>query len=158
MLSLIDHPTTQLSVMSASRDAISVEQGSGDGDIHEVPLRADDEHEHPQAEEVQEECPPAETPLPKMQLFILLYIQLAEPITSTVIYPFVNQLVRKTGITGGVEDKTGYFAGFIVSNTHKRLSLVLANSGARNLPSMPRRRSVYSSGAAPRIVLGGSRS
>lgn len=55
-----------------------------------------------------------ETPLPKLQLFILLYLQLAEPITSTVIYPFVNQLVRETGITGGDERKTGYFAGLIV--------------------------------------------
>ncbi|EIW57761.1 MFS general substrate transporter [Trametes versicolor FP-101664 SS1] len=57
----------------------------------------------------------AATPLPKLQLFILLYLQLAEPITSTVIYPFVNQLVRETGITGGDERKTGYFAGLIES-------------------------------------------
>ncbi|OSC99918.1 MFS general substrate transporter [Trametes coccinea BRFM310] len=56
-----------------------------------------------------------ETPLPKLQLFILLYLQLAEPITSTVIYPFVNQLVRETGITDGDERKTGYFAGLIES-------------------------------------------
>ncbi|OJT01791.1 Protein ZINC INDUCED FACILITATOR-LIKE 1 [Trametes pubescens] len=56
-----------------------------------------------------------ETPLPKLQLLILLYLQLAEPITSTVIYPFVNQLVRETGITGGDERKTGYFAGLIES-------------------------------------------
>ncbi|KAI0671932.1 major facilitator superfamily domain-containing protein [Trametes maxima] len=56
-----------------------------------------------------------ETPLPKLQLFILLYLQLAEPITSTVIYPFVNQLVRETGVTGGDERKTGYFAGLIES-------------------------------------------
>ena len=55
-----------------------------------------------------------ETPLPKLQLFLLLYLQLAEPITSTVIYPFVNQLVRETGVTGGDERKTGYFAGLIV--------------------------------------------
>lgn len=58
------------------------------------------------------------TPLPKLQLFILLYLQLAEPITSTVIYPFVNQLVRETGITGGDERKTGYFAGLIVRSFH----------------------------------------
>ncbi|KAI0324655.1 MFS general substrate transporter [Cubamyces sp. BRFM 1775] len=56
-----------------------------------------------------------ETPLPKLQLFILLYLQLAEPITSTVIYPFVNQLVRQTGVTGGDERKTGYFAGLVES-------------------------------------------
>lgn len=54
---------------------------------------------------------PVPTPLPKLQLFILFYIQLAEPIASTVIYPFVNQLVRQTGVTKGDERKTGYFAG-----------------------------------------------
>ena len=58
-----------------------------------------------------------ETPLPKLQLSLLLYIQLAEPITATVIYPFVNQLVRETGITGGDERKTGYFAGLIVRSS-----------------------------------------
>ena len=54
------------------------------------------------------------TPLPKVQLALLLYLQLAEPITSTVIYPFVNQLVRRTGITKGDDGKTGYFVGAIV--------------------------------------------
>ena len=62
------------------------------------------------------------TPLPKLQIAILLYLQLAEPITSTVIYPFVNQLIRDIGVTGGDEHKVGYFAGFIVreqSHIHK---------------------------------------
>ncbi|EMD31270.1 hypothetical protein CERSUDRAFT_60152 [Gelatoporia subvermispora B] len=56
------------------------------------------------------------TPLPTLQLFILLYLQLAEPLTSTVVYPFVNQLVRETGVTGGDERKTGYYAGLIESS------------------------------------------
>jgi len=55
--------------------------------------------------------PLTRTPLPKLQLLVLFYVQLAEPIASTVIYPFVNQLVRETGITKGDERKTGYFAG-----------------------------------------------
>lgn len=55
--------------------------------------------------------PSPKTPLPKLQLFIVFYVQLAEPIASTVIYPFVNQLVRDTGVTGGDQRKTGYFAG-----------------------------------------------
>ncbi|KAJ7470767.1 major facilitator superfamily domain-containing protein [Mycena latifolia] len=55
------------------------------------------------------------TPLPKFQVFILLFIQFAEPITALVIYPFIMQLVRDTGITGGEETKTGYFAGIIES-------------------------------------------
>lgn len=60
--------------------------------------------------------PPGETPLPKMQLTLLLLTMMAEPISSTVILPFVNQLVQETGVTGGDERKTGYFAGLIVSS------------------------------------------
>jgi hypothetical protein len=51
------------------------------------------------------------TPLPKVQLFTLLLIQLGEPVVSKVIFPFVNTFVRETGITGGDERKTGYFGG-----------------------------------------------
>lgn len=54
------------------------------------------------------------TPLPKLQLYSVFLIQAAEPITATVIYPFINQFVRETGITGGDEKKTGYYAGLIV--------------------------------------------
>ena len=54
------------------------------------------------------------TPLPKLQLFSVFLIQTAEPLTATVIYPFINQFVRETGITGGDEKKTGYYAGLIV--------------------------------------------
>ena len=54
------------------------------------------------------------TPLPWAQLSIVMLIQFAEPITATVIYPFINQFVRETGITGGDERNTGYFAGMIV--------------------------------------------
>jgi hypothetical protein len=32
------------------------------------------------------------TPLPKLQLGILMFFQLAEPITSQCIYPFINQV------------------------------------------------------------------
>jgi hypothetical protein len=58
---------------------------------------------------------PKRTPLPKISLFILLLIQFSEPLTATVIYPFINKFVRDTGVTGGDERKTGYFAGVIVS-------------------------------------------
>jgi hypothetical protein len=73
------------------------------------------------------------TPLPKLQLSVLLYLLLAEPITSTVILPFIVQvcashepcfasrritsiskLVEETGITGGDVSKIGYYAGLVV--------------------------------------------
>lgn len=55
------------------------------------------------------------TPLPKVQLGILLLIQFAEPISSMSIYPYINQLVGELDITGGDKRKVGYYAGLIVS-------------------------------------------
>ncbi|KAF5381435.1 hypothetical protein D9757_009047 [Collybiopsis confluens] len=59
--------------------------------------------------------PPARTPLPVFQAFLTLIIQFSEPITATVIYPFIIKAVRSTGITEGDEKKTGYYAGVIES-------------------------------------------
>ncbi|KII95734.1 hypothetical protein PLICRDRAFT_227118 [Plicaturopsis crispa FD-325 SS-3] len=58
---------------------------------------------------------PARTPLPKLQIGILLLVQLAEPITSQCIYPFINQLVADLPITGGDPKAVGYYAGIIES-------------------------------------------
>ncbi|KAJ7216734.1 major facilitator superfamily domain-containing protein [Mycena haematopus] len=55
------------------------------------------------------------TPLPKLQLTITMLIQAAEALAATVIFPFVPQFVRDTGITGGDERKTGYWAGVLES-------------------------------------------
>lgn len=52
------------------------------------------------------------TPLPKFQLFLTLLIQLAEPVTATLIYPFIA--IAVSGFTEGDEKKTGYYAGIIV--------------------------------------------
>ncbi|KAG8762049.1 hypothetical protein FRC12_009212 [Ceratobasidium sp. 428] len=54
------------------------------------------------------------TPLPMKQISILLLMGLCEPITFTVIYPFIAELVNKTGVTGGDSTKIGYYAGLIV--------------------------------------------
>lgn len=67
----------------------------------------------PEAVEATEE---KRTPLPKFQLSLVMLIQFAEPITALVIYPFINQFVRDTGITKGDDRKTGYYAGIIVSD------------------------------------------
>ncbi|KAJ7154561.1 major facilitator superfamily multidrug-resistance, DHA1 sub-family [Mycena filopes] len=57
----------------------------------------------------------ATTPLPKLQLTIAVLIQAAEALSATVIFPFVPQFVRDTGITGGDERRTGYWAGVLES-------------------------------------------
>jgi MFS family permease len=55
------------------------------------------------------------TPLPKLQIAILLLALLVEPIASQSIYPYINQLVSELDITGGDERKVGYYAGLIES-------------------------------------------
>ncbi|KAJ7595181.1 hypothetical protein C8J56DRAFT_738704, partial [Mycena floridula] len=55
------------------------------------------------------------TPLPRFQLCVIFLLQFSEPISATVIYPFIPEFVRKTGITRGDDSKTGYYAGIIVS-------------------------------------------
>jgi len=75
--------------------------------------------EHPAVQSGYKKSPDAkdqpQTPLPKFQLFLVFLIQFSEPIAASVIYPFVNQFVRDTGITRGDDRKTGYYAGVIVS-------------------------------------------
>ncbi|KAJ3866719.1 major facilitator superfamily transporter [Lentinula novae-zelandiae] len=57
----------------------------------------------------------APTPLPKVQISILMLLQICEPITSQSIYPYINQLISELDITGGDERKVGYYAGLIES-------------------------------------------
>ncbi|KAG1882570.1 major facilitator superfamily domain-containing protein [Suillus subluteus] len=55
------------------------------------------------------------TPLPKLQIGILITLQLSEPIASTSIFPYINQLIRELGITEGNDAAVGYYAGIIES-------------------------------------------
>ncbi|CAA7266806.1 unnamed protein product [Cyclocybe aegerita] len=55
------------------------------------------------------------TPLPKLQIAIVLLLQICEPITSQSIFPYINQLISELDITGGDERKVGYYAGLIES-------------------------------------------
>ncbi|KAG2342105.1 MFS general substrate transporter [Suillus weaverae] len=57
----------------------------------------------------------SKTPLPKRQIGILMALQLAEPIASTSIFPYINQLISELGITGGNDAAVGYYAGIIES-------------------------------------------
>ncbi len=71
------------------------------------------------------------TPLPWSQLYIVLILQLPEPLTSQVIFPFAPQvcssatfaclapelcvqLMRDIGVTHGDERQVGYYVGFMV--------------------------------------------
>ncbi|KAI0261481.1 member of major facilitator superfamily multidrug-resistance, DHA1 sub-family [Gloeopeniophorella convolvens] len=55
------------------------------------------------------------TPVPWGQIWILLVLQLSEPLTSQVIYPFTPEFVRTVGITHGDESRVGYYVGLMQS-------------------------------------------
>ncbi|KAI9434219.1 MFS general substrate transporter [Lactarius indigo] len=55
------------------------------------------------------------TPVPWAQLWVLLVLQLAEPLTSQIIYPFAPEFVRNVGITHGDESRVGYYVGLLQS-------------------------------------------
>ncbi|KAF8878517.1 major facilitator superfamily domain-containing protein [Infundibulicybe gibba] len=55
------------------------------------------------------------TPLPKVQIGIVLLLQLCEPVVGRSISPYINELVGGLDITGGDERKVGYYAGLIQS-------------------------------------------
>jgi MFS family permease len=55
------------------------------------------------------------TPLPWFQLSIILFLQLAEPLTAQVIYPFAPALIRDVGVTHGDEARVGYYVGIMQS-------------------------------------------
>ncbi|KAG0699160.1 major facilitator superfamily domain-containing protein [Suillus ampliporus] len=57
----------------------------------------------------------ARTPLPLRQFSIILFLQLAEPLTSQVIAPFAPQLIRDIGITDGDETRVGHYVGLMFS-------------------------------------------
>ncbi|KAF8587553.1 MFS general substrate transporter [Ramaria rubella] len=55
------------------------------------------------------------TPLPKLQVAALLFVFLPESVTSTLIYPFIVQLVRSLNIVKGDPASVGYYSGLIES-------------------------------------------
>ncbi|KAF4597574.1 hypothetical protein EYR40_008036 [Pleurotus pulmonarius] len=79
----------------------------------------------------------ARTPLPAFQLGIILFIQAAEPITASVIFPFVNQFVLESGVTRGDERKVGYYAGIIVNPSSAKDRILLTFFSYRVLCRKP---------------------
>lgn len=62
-----------------------------------------------------QKTPKKPTPLPHLQIAIVLLLQICEPLTSQSILPYINQLVASLDITGGDPKKVGYYAGLIES-------------------------------------------
>lgn len=54
-----------------------------------------------------------EKPLPKLQIFILCYARVVEPIAFFGIFPFISEMIFKTGNLE--EADVGFYAGLIVT-------------------------------------------
>ncbi|KAG8753536.1 hypothetical protein FRC11_007326, partial [Ceratobasidium sp. 423] len=52
------------------------------------------------------------TPLPMKQVLVLCLMRFAEPISLSVIFPFVNQMIEELGVTSDPKE-LGYYSGFI---------------------------------------------
>lgn len=58
-------------------------------DHEQTPLIAQDDSHGYDSTQSAEQVVAKPTPLPKLQLLSVLYLQFGEPITATVIYPFI---------------------------------------------------------------------
>ncbi|KZO92165.1 MFS general substrate transporter [Calocera viscosa TUFC12733] len=54
----------------------------------------------------------ARTPLPKLQLFLICLVRLAEPVASSQIFPYINDLCVEFGYAGN-EKEVGFVSGMI---------------------------------------------
>ncbi|KAG9091161.1 hypothetical protein FS749_016749 [Ceratobasidium sp. UAMH 11750] len=52
------------------------------------------------------------TPLPVRQLFVLCLMRFAEPISFSVIFPFINQMIEESGVTNDPK-AIGYYSGLV---------------------------------------------
>ncbi|KAF8840906.1 MFS general substrate transporter [Paxillus ammoniavirescens] len=71
--------------------------------------------EEPLLHDSRDAVPMRPTPLPKIQIMVLLLTSLIEPVAAQSIMPYINQLLSELDITGGDTRKVGYYAGLIES-------------------------------------------
>lgn len=61
----------------------------------------------------QTQSPPPSQPFPWLQMTALLLTMIADPVWSSTMYPFLNQLIAGLSITHGDEKKVGYYSGLM---------------------------------------------
>ena len=59
---------------------------------------------------------PAPTPLPMKQLFVLCLMRMTEPMSFTVVFPFVNAMLRRNLPASVPDSQLGYYAGLVESS------------------------------------------
>ncbi|KAG1818713.1 major facilitator superfamily domain-containing protein [Suillus subaureus] len=62
------------------------------------------------------ERPTTKTPLPWDQFWIILLLQVSEPLSYQTLSPFIPQLIRDIGVTHGDESQVGHYVGILESS------------------------------------------
>ncbi|KAG2034131.1 major facilitator superfamily domain-containing protein [Suillus americanus] len=69
------------------------------------------------------------TPLPWDQLWIILFSQLSDPLSSQTLTPFTPQLIRDIGVIHGDESQVGYYVGILQSSYYAVHALTIFHWG-----------------------------
>lgn len=70
---------------------------------------------HPPHDDEQAPVRTGATPLPRKQLFVLCLMRMTEPMSFTVIFPFVNAMLRANLPASVPDSQLGYYAGVVES-------------------------------------------
>ncbi|KAG1728516.1 uncharacterized protein EDB91DRAFT_1086080 [Suillus paluster] len=89
-----------------------------------IALQDDDEDGMPLLQRP-EQPPMAKTPLPWDQFWIVLFLQISDPLVFETISPFVPQLIRDIGVTHGDESQVGYYVGILHSSYYVAQTLTI---------------------------------
>ncbi|KAG1780679.1 major facilitator superfamily domain-containing protein [Suillus placidus] len=73
----------------------------------------------------QSERPITRTPLPWDQFWIILFLQLSDPLAMQTLAPFIPQLVRDVGVTHGDESQVGHYVGILQSSYYTAQALTV---------------------------------
>ncbi|KAG2344349.1 MFS multidrug-resistance DHA1 sub-family [Suillus weaverae] len=65
------------------------------------------------------------TPLPWNQFWIILFLQLSDPLAMQTLSPFIPQLVRDIGVTHGDESQVGHYVGILQSSYYTAQALTV---------------------------------
>ncbi|KAG1780684.1 major facilitator superfamily domain-containing protein [Suillus placidus] len=72
-----------------------------------------------------QEQPTTKTPLPWDQFWIILFLELSDPLSSQTLAPFIPQLIRDVGVTRGDESQVGHYAGILQSSYYAAHALTV---------------------------------
>lgn len=93
-------------LLGASETVVPSEQQNGDPTTYHANGKALDTSEQNAPQE-------GEKPMPYLQIMLLCYASLGEPVAFFSIFPFVNEMIQRNGHLD--EKNVGFWAGMIVS-------------------------------------------